>query len=248
MDNKVILIEGLPGTGKTTLSKRIYDLLLKKGKLVELLLEENEKIPSNFYNFAGIPKNELSSFLYPIPLIAETDNYVFINFGDCTEEIANKLQRYDVGNEFNKFITAQEYARCTLEWWQYWVKHNIKDSILILDSAFMQCPINEMLFRKVSDSEVKTYIQAIAEIIKPFNPVCIYLRREIAKIAIDFAKEVKGEQWAKGLDGLADIGCPDLFERRFDLEYSLLPFVSNIVCNIDGYNWSDIDTKIKNLF
>ena len=104
-----------------------------------------------------------------------------------------------------------------------------------------------MIFRKASDSEVMVYIQAIAEIISPLNPVCVYLRRESAKIAIDFAKAVKGEQWAKGIEGLAEFGCSDLFERRFDLGNTLLSFITNIVCHIDGYDWSDVETKIQSL-
>jgi len=248
MDYRLILVEGLPGTGKTTLSGQIFKRLIGQGIQAELLLEGNEKIPSNFFDIAGIPKNDFMGYSNCISIVTKTENYVFVKMGDCDEETASQLRRYDVGDEFNPFMSAQEYARCTLEWWQNWVGNSETESVLILDSAFMQCPINEMIFRKATDSQVKTYIRTIAEIIKPLYPLCIYLRRENAIKAIDFAKKVKGERWAKGLEGLADMGCSGLFERRFDLEYMLLSSVASIICAINGYDWSDAETKIQNLF
>ena len=48
MTNRIFFIEGLPGTGKSTISKYLSDVLLKKEINVELLLEEDTRIPSNF--------------------------------------------------------------------------------------------------------------------------------------------------------------------------------------------------------
>ena len=249
MDYRLILVEGLPGMGKTTLSEKIYKLLSEQGIKTELLLEGNARIPSNFCNIAGVPKGDFTDCIEEsIIAIKKTDNYIFVNLSGCSEETAKQLQRYDVGDEFNKFISAQEYSRCTLEWWQNWASNISLDTVLILDSAFMQCPINEMIFRKASNIEVEAYIRAIAEIIKSLNPVCIYLRRENAEIAINFAKAVKGEHWTKGIEGLKDFGCPDLFERRFALENILLSMLPNIVCDIANFDWSDADFKIHKLF
>jgi adenylate kinase family enzyme len=248
MKYNLVLVEGLPGTGKTTLSNRLFKLFTDKNMQVELLLEDNEKSPSDFYNIAGIPKSEFTSFVNVVCPVAKTENYVFVNLGHYADETANQLQRYNIGDEFNKFITAQEYARCTLEKWQNWANSYIKKSVIILDSAYMQNPINEMIFRKAADWEVEAYIKSISEILKQLNPICVYLRRENAKTSIDFAKAVKGEQWAKGIDGLADIGCADLFERRFILENKLLSLMSNIVCNVINYDWSEIESKISVLW
>jgi hypothetical protein len=247
MEYKLIFIEGLPGTGKTTLSEKILELFTKQGRQAELL-QEGDKIPSNFNNIAGIPKAAFVGFQNDINPIIKTENYVFVDLEGCKEETANRLRRYDMGDAFNPNISASEYTHCTLEWWQYWVNNHIKEAVLILDSAFLQCPINEMIFRKASDSQINTYIQAIAEIIKPFNPCCIYLRRENADISIDFAKAVKGEHWAKRVEKLLDeLGCPDVFERRFDLEQTFLLLIPNTVCNINGRDWSDAEIKIQAL-
>jgi len=237
----------LPGTGKTTISECIYKLLNGKSIKTELLLEDNEKIPCNFCDIAGIPKSERFNFPIKKYLTAETDNYFYVNLKKFDKITATQLKRYDIGDEYNKFISVKDYVQCTLEWWGYWVDSYVKDSVIVLDSAFLQCPINEMIFRGASDNEVLTYIQHIAEIIKPFNPICIYLRRESAKIAIDFAKEVKGEKWVKGLDGLVELGCADLFERRFRLENLLLPEIPGITCNITDIDWSDAINKIQRI-
>jgi len=247
MDYKLVFVEGLPGTGKTTLSKQIYMILTEQGVHAELLLEDNEKIPCNFRDIAGIPRNLNIDISVNKSLVTETENYFYVNIGNCDKERATQLRQYDMGDEFTKYVSVQEFVQCTLEWWQYWVKLNIKDSILVLDSAFMQCPINEMILRGASDADVVTYIKRIAKIVKPYNPVCIYLRRESAKKAIDFAKSVKGEAWAKGIDGLADVGCPDLFERRFALENILLSEVTSIVCTVVDFDWSDAEAKIKSI-
>lgn len=253
LDYKLILIEGLPGTGKTTLSNRFFELMSNDGIDVELLLEEHVNIPSNFFNIAGIPKSEIKNLLFDksqitSTILTESDNYIYINLGKCTKETLNQLRRYDIGDEHNKSISAQEYACCTLEWWQNWVKNYTNKSVLILDSAFMQCPINEMIFRGATDLKIKEYIKNIAEIIKPINPICIYLRRESVKEAINFARTVKGEYWTVRVkEGLERLGCPDLFERRYKLEMTLLPLVSNIVCDIKGSDWSDAEKKIETL-
>lgn len=254
MKTKLILVEGLPGTGKTTLSNWICELLKDQGKQAELLFEDDEKIPSNFCNIAGIPQNVFLSLLIDesqimAAILARTDNYIYINLDKCTEVIANQLKRWDIGDEYNRFISIKEYALCTLEWWQNWVKNYRNKSILIMDSAFMQNPINEMIFRGATNIEVESYIYAIAEVIKPLDPVCVYLRRGNAEESISFAKIVKGNNWAESVDrALIRLNCPDLFERRFNLEFSFLSSMANIVCDVNGNDWSDAKKRILDYF
>jgi len=244
---KLYLVEGLPGTGKTTLSERLHTLLIKKGIKSELLLEDDKKIPCNFCDIAGIPKIKAENYQIDRYVIKETENYFYVNLNECGQETAGRIKCYDIGDEFNKHISVQEYVNCTLEWWEHWTTDNIKDSVLILDSAFMQCPINEMIIRGAADPEISAYINSIAEIIKPYTPVCIYLNRGDAKTAIDFAKKAKGEEWTKGIERLAEIGCSNLFERRFDLENKLLPVIPGIICNINGNDWSDVEVKLSEI-
>ena len=72
----LILVEGLLGTGKSTLSNQIFELIAEKCIQAELLLEENEKSPSNFFNIAGIPKTDFVNLVDETSIVTKTENYV----------------------------------------------------------------------------------------------------------------------------------------------------------------------------
>lgn len=123
------------------------------------------------------------------------------------------------------------------------------DNTVIIDSGFLQNPVNELLYRKASDNEVRSYILGIAEKLEPLNPLCIYLKRENAQNAISFAKQAKGSGWSSRIDAMLEgLGCPNLFEHRFELELSLLPSITHIICAVQGNDWSDFDEQVKRIF
>jgi len=251
--NRLILVEGLPGTGKSTISQWIFDLLHAKDIHTVLLDEFDERIPCNFYNLAGIPRETFNTLFAAIDapsdaILKKTENYVYLRIDKYPNDVAQELRRWDIGDEFNTYFPLCEYIKCTLEWWKHWIQDNINQPITIMDSAFLQNPINDMIFHKATDNEVKQYVSSIAGLLAPFDPVCIYLRRNNATESIEFAKAVKGPVWSAGVDGLQDMGCGDLFERRFKLEYEMLSTMEHIVCHVQGDDWSIAKTKIQNYF
>jgi len=228
-------------------------LLNNQGKQVKLLLEDDEKIPSNFGNIAGIPRSRFQTLFDDKKItgvvLAQTETFIYVSLDKCFEEIIRQIKCWDIGDEYNKFVSVPQYACCTLDWWQNWVNHYKNEASLIMDSAFMQNPINEMIFRGATNSEIELYIRSIAELLKPLSPVCIYLRRESAVESISFAKDVKGNNWANVLDrALIRLNCPDLFERRFELEPLLASSITNVICDIKGSDWSKAKEKISNYF
>jgi hypothetical protein len=119
---------------------------------------------------------------------------------------------------------------------------------VIIDSGFLQNPINELLFRKAADDEVAFYIKSIAKRLMKLNPICFYLKRDSAEAAILFAKQAKGSDWAARVyTKLSEIGCPNLFEDRYRLELSLLHCVPHTVCFIDGNDWNEVEKQIQKL-
>ncbi len=251
---QLIMIEGLPGTGKST----ITDWLGRSFNMSTPIFEDDTRIPCNFCGIAGVPISDFQILCVEnkdfIQLVKEntliTKNYAYLKMQNYSEDIINLLKRWDMGDEWNKTITVKDYISCALEYFKYWVINIAPElNISIIDSGFLQNPINELLFRKATDDEVIFYIKEIFNIVKDLNPICVYLCRNSADEAINFAKKVKGQGWSDGIDELLNTsGYENFFQHRFDLEKQLLSFIPNIICNVNGDDWSFAKEQIKNCF
>ncbi|OPJ58227.1 hypothetical protein [Clostridium oryzae] len=62
MENKLILVEGIPGEGKTTIARKIKEKLISEGKNV-ILYEEGMSHPADMAWNAYLNKEEYASFL-----------------------------------------------------------------------------------------------------------------------------------------------------------------------------------------
>ena len=177
-------------------------------------------------------------------------NYVYLRLDKCSDFIAKAFRKWDMGDELNQQVSVAQYIPCALERIDHWVAANLDTkNIVIIDSGFLQNPINELLFRMASDNDVCSFIRNIAEKLRPLNPMCFYLKRESAEAAISFAKQAKGLDWSARVDAmLKEVGCPNLFAHRFDLELNLLPCIPHTICSVSESDWADVGRQIQQLF
>ena len=252
---QLILLEGLPGTGKTTATRTLFDCLSPIREDAFAFFEGDERIPCDFYEMAGIPAKEFDSFhdLHSgiakelLAVSMRTANYVYLRLDRCSEFIASTFRKWDMGDEHNQQVDVLHYVACALERLDYWVSLNAcNESTVIIDSGFLQNPINELLFRGASDEVVRSFMQETMKRVKFFNPFCFYLRRESAEAAMSFARQAKGDAWSAGIDALLEMpGCANFFERRFKLELDLLPFMPHIICSVQGNDWTDFERQAE---
>ena len=71
MRNRLILLEGLPGTGKSTNSFRLYEQLLLNGKETHWIHEVSQPHPVLFFTESCMTKEEYQSFKTKYPETAE---------------------------------------------------------------------------------------------------------------------------------------------------------------------------------
>lgn len=264
----IYFIEGLPGCGKTTISSWLHE---KLGGT--LLLEGMPNNPNNFFEIAGIPGEAYSEIRYGHPAISDFteqyDAYKYVNIGEVkkyfpnNKELIGLLSEWDLGDEYNANINSAYFKSCTLPRINAWVKSiETWEDPIIMDSMWLQNPINEMLYRNADADSIEEYCSLITESFSDYRLICIYLKHRNASEAIKFASQVKGELWTsrvvdaicrtpygivnnlQGMDGLMQF-----FSNRAEIEERILSrsLMTHYEYSIDDYSWDEMRDKLTRM-
>lgn len=146
MKTNLIIVEGLPGSGKSTTAAMIAEELQKKGKQVVCVDEGVQEHPADY-----------------------TD-YDFPDFETERKKILDKWRSFVAGAD--------------------------KDTIYVFNCIFLQNPMCETMMRfGMNEKSSKGYIAEIVEIIRPLNPIIIYIDKSDVKAAIDSVLGERGTDW-----------------------------------------------------
>jgi len=112
----LILIEGLPGTGKTTLAKWLSDKFSSKGIDNLLLLEGDERIPCDFYETAGVPSAQFEKLCAGNPDVSnelyaishKTENYYYLRIDKSPKAVEPLLRLHDIGDGSNYYYSGTQ--------------------------------------------------------------------------------------------------------------------------------------------
>lgn len=146
MKTNLIIVEGPPGSGKSTTAAMIADELNKIGKKVICVDEGVQEHPADYTDY-----------------------------------------------DFPDFETERMKI---LEKWRSFAENCKKDTIYVFNCIFLQNPMCETMMRFGMDSlDSQNYISEISEIIKPLNPVIIYIDQPDVKEAINRVLDERGNDW-----------------------------------------------------
>lgn len=142
----LIIVEGLPGSGKSTTASLIADELAKRGKKVVCFDEGADDHPADFKDY---------------------------DFPDFKTEQSAILQR-----------------------WREFVSNADEKTIYVFNCVFLQNPMCETMMRFDLDfGESQDYIAQISKIIRPLNPLIIYIDQPDPRQAIGQVLEERGSEW-----------------------------------------------------
>ena len=146
MRTNLIIVEGLPGSGKSTTADMIAEVLKEKRKKVCCVDEGAHEHPADYAD------------------------YDFPDFATEREKILRK--------------------------WQSFVENADKDTIYVFNCIFLQNPMCETMMRFGMPEEASLeYIAEIAKIIRPLNPVIIYIDQPDVKKTVDSVLAERGINW-----------------------------------------------------
>lgn len=224
MVNRLILIEGIPGAGKTTTARKIRDQLLLEGKEA-VLYEEGMLHPADMAWHAYLTEEEYERFVSEcLEVYAQSDSsisqeelirrienqvrreeehiilaYTRIEFPDqsyakLAEEMASK-EIYD-GRR-----SLLEFTEIHLRRWKRFAEEAQKsEKISIFECAFLQNHIFELLavYEKNSD-EIFRHLDSLLETVRALEPVMVYIEPSSVEDAINQVAEER--KWPDNPEG-----------------------------------------------
>jgi hypothetical protein len=270
---KLILLEGIPGSGKSTAATHLEEYLKAKGLTVRFWREGNFDHPADFEGIARLSEAEFRDLLSHYPpltdlfhsqLTVRGADYLLkyrklqqLHPQEMPVSLIDELSRYDVYDG----LPVGEYCRLALDRWQDFQRaSNESDEITLLECCFLQNPLTVMLARHDSDPQVaRNQIATIAEIIKSLNPLVIYLHPHNVRAALEHVRAERPKEWAdfvtwyltgqaygKAHDLYGYEGVIQFYEIRQKLEVGILKDLSipSLVIQHSGADWNRIDREI----
>lgn len=271
--HKLILLEGIPGSGKTTAGIHLQCALEKKGLPVRFWREGNFDNPADFEGTARLNEGEykslvlrhaaLSSLLQEHLVIQNSDYLLWYRKlqasypHEIPQTLIEELSRYDIYDG----LSLETYQRLILQRWRDFQRSaNGSDEITILECCLLQNPLTVMLARhNANPQKARQHVEQIAEIIANLHPLLIYLCPSDVRGALEHVRAERSKEWADfviwyltgqaygtshGLDGYE--GVIQFYEMRQRLELEIirgLPIPALILDHV-GTDWERGDEEI----
>ena len=210
MSSKLIFIEGLPGSGKTTLTKKVLLRLKQKNPDAKAFLESELPNPINFAGYAYLTLNEFDNLKKRYPNCefvhaVFSSEYVLVPYPFSanqfkeTEEYPKELVQYLRSKEFscrpqNK-VGFNVYSKTMLDRWNVFSNGLTGKEEFVFDGDILQHPLDDILHNyDIPQSQIESHILKTADIISKLNAKVFYISQtnieeSLARVAVE-RKEV----------------------------------------------------------
>jgi hypothetical protein len=272
MTTKLILIEGIPGSGKTTIASRIAERYRRLGLSVNLYLE-GQAHPADLGWIACVPIEKYYTLLEKYASLSGEiksqtsfkSGYAMIAYTQIstdTKDFHKELEAFEV---YDGRASDEMFFRLHYDRWRAFGEQAAKeDALNIFECAFMQNHINELLlWRSADEDNAAAHHNSLIDKVKDLSPILIYLSQPDIKETIS---RIAGERvspegsWIdrviaycensffgkrnniKGFDGVMEF-----FTIRKELEMKILGRLSIPYAVIENpdYDWDDVWAKLE---
>ncbi|WP_338541464.1 hypothetical protein [Paenibacillus tundrae] len=211
MQPKLVLIEGLPGFGKTTTAQLVHDILIDMNINTQLFLEGNLEHPADYDGVACFSEYEYQELLHDHAEFSDLlrthlmkhGNHYFLEYRKLMNEDGVSIPKELIDNIFQYDIyelpLAQNRERITEKWEQF-AKHSMNDTdTYIFDCCFIQNPVTIGMIKYGAANEVvMSYVKQLASIVEQLNPLLLYVEQDDLDHSFRRAVKERPAAWSEG--------------------------------------------------
>jgi len=207
MKAKLYLMEGLPGSGKTTTAEALTCLLQKEQINTRLHIEGDLNHPADYESVAYLTMDEWTDFqskyasLDVLRFTEVFNDYVLISYRqwqskqDIPEAALTFLQAHDIYE-----LPFESYQSLIFKKWEAFVAQALMtDTTYVFECCFLQNPLTMGLIKyDLPEATLQAYIERIATIITPLQPVLVYVDQQDVERSFRKALQERPTEWADG--------------------------------------------------
>ena len=243
--SKLVIIEGIPGAGKTSTARFAADWLGQRGLDARLFLEGNLDHPADFEAVACLSAAQFAALKGQFPAWqaeldglaqARANGEIWLSFARLTNppgELRAALSALDVYN-----LPEAEFMRLSRErWGEFAAQAAAGEAVFVFECCLLQNQLTTLLaVHDTPPARIAAHLHALCASLAALHPLVIYLdppdvRAALRRVAaerppdwLDFVIHyTTGQAWgrshaAHGLEGMLDF-----YAARRELEKDLFP-------------------------
>ncbi|WP_419874653.1 hypothetical protein [Candidatus Pristimantibacillus sp. PTI5] len=267
-NTKLILVEGLPGSGKTSTARYVKKLLDERHIPNQLFLEGDLEHPADYEAAAYLTEAQFEDLLQRykdqeslLRRYSEAGAGGIMLYYGKLAKVTDAFEGEDFGTHDVYNLPLAQHQLLILQRWSAFAERAVNgDEVYILECCFLQNPMTVMLVRdNRTGPELSAYIHSLYGRIHALNPKLIYLQDDRFKRSFSSVIAERPEEWLSfitwyyteqgygkanslsGVDGLLEV-----LEQRKTAELAILETlpVDRILLDKTSIDWDAIHEKI----
>ncbi|MGA9286834.1 MAG: hypothetical protein WBV93_00680 [Anaerobacillus sp.] len=271
---KLIIVEGIWGSGKSTTAQLIYDYLKEAGIDTRLFLEGDLDNPADYDQVACFTEKEYNELLAKhsnsIDLIhsitQSKGKYKFMEYGKrqqelkkvLPEKLVSDVMQYDI---YDGNLPLERHCDVHVNRWREFVQaQKQEETVIVFECCFLQNPLSAMLGRYDASQEfIIDYVLKLGEMIKPLDPSLLYFHPGDVHSILKRAFEERTSEWGDGVTeyytqqgygrnhGLKGFnGLVEFLSVRTKIELKIIEDlpISKTVIKNDDQNWERVHQQV----